>query len=103
MAKAAHKEIVQFRRSEARPEAASFSNWSPAGGPYVYSTQTGHLPEAPTCIQPEMYQARSLFTMYGRAKQADNGVLDTPFQQWSFIHLCEYCKYSVFLLAKAKS
>ena len=56
-------------RSETRPEAASFSNWSPAGGPYVYSTQTGHLPEAPTCIHPEMYQAQILFTIYGRANR----------------------------------
>ena len=44
-------------RSEARPEAASFSNWSPAGGPYVYSTRTGHLPEALTCIRPEVYSS----------------------------------------------
>ena len=45
--------------------------------PEVYSSRSEHLPEAPKCIHPGMYDCLKYNGTYRRTKRVDNGVLDT--------------------------
>ena len=57
-------------RSEHASEASSTR-------PEVYSSRSEHLPEAPKCIHPGMYDCLEYNGTYRRTKRVDNGVLDT--------------------------
>ena len=71
-----NRPVTITRTLDIDPKPTCDKRRSRTGGE-VYSSRSEHLPEGPTCILLGVHYAQSLFTICGRAKRADNGVLDT--------------------------
>ena len=60
-----------------RRERSEHASGASSTRPEVYSSRSEHLPEAPKCIHPGMYDCLKYNGTYRRTKRVDNGVLDT--------------------------